>query len=154
MADMKVAPTAPAAPAAETQAPQKAEGAVGKFFKGLKDAMFGKTGTAVMAGAAGGALIAGLPGAAVGAVVGLGVASATKSAEEGKKGMALLNAGLAGGLGMLAFGPIGGLLIGAGAYAFASGKAQEAAAKVGEGIQNLGAKVTGQQDQPEPAPAQ
>lgn len=147
MADLQVSNTAAVKPVTETEAPQKAEGAVKKFLGGLKDALFGKTGTAVMAGAASGALIAGLPGAAVGAVVGLGTAAAVKASDDGKKGLSALNAGLAGAVAGLAFG-LPGLLVGGAAFAFASGAAQ----KAGEKIANF---IKGNQDKsPEPAPAQ
>ncbi|HEY9840548.1 MAG TPA: hypothetical protein V6D23_08850 [Candidatus Obscuribacterales bacterium] len=149
MGDVKVSSGAQVQPTTEVEKPQKAEGAVGKFLKSAKDCLFGKTGAAILAGAASGALLAGLPGAAVGAAVGLGLASANKSLEEGKPGWSLLNAGTAGALAGAAFG-LPGLLVGATAVAFATGAAQKAASKVGEFLGLHGDKAP----KAEPAPAQ
>ncbi len=147
MADMKVSAAKSAQAVTETQ-PQKAENAVSKFVKGAKNALFGKTGSAILAGAASGALIGGLPGAIVGGTIGLGVAAASNAAESGKKGLSTVNAVLAGSLAGMAFGIPGLLVAGAGA-AFATGTAQNAAKKVSETLGNLF-----QKSEPTPAAAQ
>lgn len=147
MADMQVSSSAPVKAAAEVDnKPQKAENVVSKHLNKLKNAMFGTTGSAILAGAASGALIAGLPGAAVGAVVGLGLSAGVKAATDGKKVLGALNTGLAGALAGAAFG-LPGLLVGGAAYAFATGAAQKAASKVADFLSNQAGKA-------EPAPAQ
>lgn len=152
MADMKVSAAAQTTPVSETQ-PQKAENAVSKFAKGLKNAIFGKVGSSVLAGAATGALLAGPAwpvGAAIGAAAGLGIGAAANAANEGKKGLSALNAAAAGGLLAAGFG-LPGLLVGGTAYLFATGKAQEAATSLGN---TLGRVFNVGQDKAEPAPAQ
>jgi len=150
MAEMKVSGAQAPQSVSETQ-PQKAENAVSKFVKGAKNALFGKTGASVLAGAAAGALLAGPAwpaGALIGGTVGLGMAAASKAQEGGKKGLSLTNTLLAGGLAGMAFG-VPGLLVAGTASLFASGAAQSAAKKVGETM----GKIFNQQE-PTPAPAQ
>jgi hypothetical protein len=141
MGDMQVSNSAmiKATPEAEKGIKKAAE-AAGKHLSSLKDALFGKTGKAVLAGAASGALIGSLipggalPGAVVGGVVGFGAAASANAAEQNKKGLATLTAASTGILAAAAFG-LPGLLVGGAAYAFATGAAQNAASKVGEFLQ-------------------
>lgn len=159
MGDLKVSNAASiqAAPAAEAK-PAKAEGVISKHLNYLKNAIFGDSGKAALAAAASGALIgglagAGLPGAVVGGlaggVVGLGIAAGVKAAKEGKPGLSMVNGALAGAAAAVVFPPVGALLVGGAAIAFATGAAQKAAGKVGEFL-----GLHHDKKQPEPAPAQ
>lgn len=153
MADMKVSNAAPVQAAPAEAKPEKAQSAFGKFMSGLRDAVFGETGAAIIAGAASGALIGGIPGAVVGGVTGLGIASAVKASREGKTGWAMLNAAASGAVLGLAFtNPVSGLLVGGAAFAFGSGAAQKAASKIA-GFLGLHKGDT-PAPQPMPAPAQ
>ncbi|PIQ25469.1 hypothetical protein COW36_20710 [bacterium (Candidatus Blackallbacteria) CG17_big_fil_post_rev_8_21_14_2_50_48_46] len=113
--------------------------AVGKGLKNLKDNLFGKTGSTILASAASGALIGALtpvPGAVVvgavaGAAVGTGIALTEKAKEAGKKGASLAASIATGAAAGVVFGLPGLLVVGAG-YAFSTGAAQNAAKKVGE----------------------
>lgn len=126
MGDLKISATAPVQ--APLNAPAKPESSLNKHLGEIKKAAFGETGTAVLAGAAAGALIGGLPGAAAGGLVGLGMAAYQK----GSSGAALSSGALALGVAAVSFPPVGALLVGASAWSFASGNAQKAAAKLGD----------------------
>lgn len=125
MGDLKVSATAPVQ--APLKAPAKAESTLSKHLGDIKKAAFSDTGAAILAGAASGALIGGLPGAAAGGLVGLGMAAYQK----GSTGAAVFSGTAALGIAAVSFPPVGALLVGASAWAFASGKAQEAAGKLG-----------------------
>lgn len=146
MGDVKVSNSAPVQAASEVSKPQKAESALGKHLSGIKNALFGRTGASILAGAASGALLAGPVGAVVGGVAGLGFAAGQKAAERGNKTLSVLNTAAAGALVGVAFG-LPGLLVGGASYLFATGKAQQAAEKVGNFLTNHSNKA-------EPAPAQ
>lgn len=148
MANIQVSNNTPVQAAKSESVVQKAETAIGKHLKAAKDALFGPTGSAVLAGAASGALLAGLPGAVVGGAVGLGIGASVHAAKEHKTALSLANAGLAGAVAAMAFPPAGALLVGVGAFAFASGAAQNAASKIGNFLGLHG------KDKAEPAPAQ
>lgn len=140
MGDMQVSGNAmiKTTPEAE-QGLKKAGDAVGRHLKQIKDSLFGKSGSTVLAAAASGALLGALVpvpgavvfGAAAGAAVGSGVVLTEKTRESGKKGAGMVAAATTGAIAGLAFGLPGLLVVGAG-YAFSTGAAQNAAKKVGE----------------------
>lgn len=126
MGDIKI--TASTSPAPAAAAPEKAASAVSQHAKAVKNAMFSDTGSAILTGAAAGALIGNLPGAVVGGMVGLGMAGFSKGT-----GSAAIFSGSAAALAAaVTFPPVGALLVGATAVTFASGAARQGAAKLGE----------------------
>ena len=126
MADLKITAAQPAQ-AVSSAPPQKADSVIAKHLKTLKEAAFSETGSAILAGAAAGALVGNLPGAIAGGLVGLGLSAAIKGGDSS----AILAGTAAIGVTAVAFPPVGALLVGATALTFATGAAHKAAAKLG-----------------------
>jgi len=136
VANMQVSSSAQTTDVAKAaEKPKTASDTVKSHLQSIRNAMFGKTGKAILAGATAGALLGGAPGAVAGGAIGAGAALTVKLHENFKEqgvGKRMLAGAAAGTMAAIALAtPLGAAATITG-LAFATGAAQKAASAVGD----------------------